>query len=228
MRLSVLLALLARGAAFSAPAARGPQRTKALRVAPSGIDALPLAQQAAVFFGTFAGLGGATAVSTAALESAAQKFQAVRTWKKTLPLLGAVYVAAGFAHFGVQDAFTSIYPPQGTWGLWYLPGSAEFHVAWTGVAEGAGGAALLVGGAARLVDGAPKQLKDLAPIGAAALLALTFAVTPANIYMYTHGAIMVGAGPPGALDVSFHYVRFAAQVVLLSILKTIADDKEPL
>ncbi len=24
---------------------------------------------------------------------------------------------------------------MGTWGLWYLPGSAEFHVGWTGAAE---------------------------------------------------------------------------------------------
>ena len=42
--------------------------------------------------------------------------------------------------------------------------------------------------------------------------------------MYTHGALMVGAGPDGPLDVSFHYVRFVAQILLLSILTAIATE----
>ena len=58
------------------------------------------------------------------------------------------------------------------------------------------------------------------PAACAGLLLLTVAVTPANIYMYTHGATM-GAGP---LPLSFHYVRFAVQCVLLGLLATLAKD----
>ena len=54
----------------------------------------------------------------------------------------------------------------------------------------------------------------------AALFLLTAAVTPANIYMYTHGATM--GTPP--LPLAFHYVRFAAQCVLLGLLATLAKD----
>ena len=32
----------------------------------------------------------------------------------------------------MPEAFKAIYPPLGTWGCWYLPGSSDFHVAWTG------------------------------------------------------------------------------------------------
>ena len=51
------------------------------------------------------------------------------------------------------------------------------------------------------------------------LFVLTLAVTPANIYMYTHGAVMQDK----ALDLSFHYFRFVAQVLLLSILGALAS-----
>lgn len=56
------------------------------------------------------------------------------------------------------------------------------------------------------------------------------AVTPANIYMYTHGALMVGLGPPGDIPVAFHAVRGVLQVLLLSILLSLAregDDTRP-
>ena len=53
--------------------------------------------------------------------------------------LGLTFLTAGRSHFTVPDAFRAIYPPIGTWGFWFLPGSSSFHVAWTGVAELAGG-----------------------------------------------------------------------------------------
>ena len=67
------------------------------------------------------------------------------SWQRSWPILGAFYMAAGIAHFTAQQSFEAIYPPQGTWGFWALPGSATFHVAWTGVAELAGGFGLCVG-----------------------------------------------------------------------------------
>ena len=54
------------------------------------------------------------------------------------------------------------------------------------------------------------------------LFLLTVLVTPANIYMYTHGAVMGADMPP--LDVSFHYIRFVIQVLLLSTLFVLAKD----
>lgn len=60
--------------------------------------------------------------------------------------------------------------------------------------------------------------RKIVPVAAASLAGLVLAVSPANIYMYTHGAMMVGAGPPGPVPVSFHYGRFVAQIVILSLL----------
>ena len=61
------------------------------------------------------------------LNMAQQPFPAIsrfKNWQKTWPILGAFYIAAGVAHFTAAEAFESIYPPEGTWGFWYLPGSA--------------------------------------------------------------------------------------------------------
>ena len=113
----------------------------------SGVDSLPLIQQQLIFVGVFLGLGAGTTGLLKGFEVAEKALPAgwFVKWRSTWPLLGAVYVLAGLAHFGVKDAFLSIFPPQGTWGLWYLPGSPEFHVAWTGAAEFLGGVGLLGG-----------------------------------------------------------------------------------
>eukprot|EP00960_Hanusia_phi_P052988 761777-Hanusia_phi.AAC.4 len=192
-------------------------------LAPSGIDGLPLSLQAATFVSIFAGLGLGTAVLSGPAFSALERALPegwFSSWKKTWPLLGLVYVLAGVAHFTAKDAFLAIYPPLGTWGLWFLPGSAEFHVAWTGVAEVLGGSGLLLGGILHALgkDKLPGSMKGVKFASALALFFLTVAVTPANIYMYTHGATMPGLGPPGEIPVSFHAVRGLLQVVLLSLL----------
>ena len=58
------------------------------------------------------------------------------------------------------------------------------------------------------------------------LFVLMVAVFPANIYQYTHGAIMVGAGPDdGPLALEYHYVRLAVQIVLLSILSLLSKEE---
>jgi hypothetical protein len=70
-----------------------------------------------------------------------------RDWSidTTLPLLiGTLYLTAGIGHFIQKESFISICPPQGTWEFWYLPGSAFFHVTWTGIVEALGGSGLLL------------------------------------------------------------------------------------
>ena len=134
---------------------------------------------------------------------------------------GILYVAAGVGHFAAADAFRAITPPFGTWGLWPVPTAPAFHVAWTGQAELVGGATLVAGGAAALAGvELEAPVKFIPPAACAGLLLLTIAVTPANIYMYTHGATM--GTPP--LPLAFHYVRFAVQCVLLGLLATLAKD----
>ena len=136
-------------------------------------------------------------------------------------LLGILFIGAGITHFTNAAAYEAIFPPLGTWGLWYLPGDADFHVKWTGAAEIAGGTGLLLGA---ILDALGVDLggrsRPLRLLCASALFLLTLCVTPANIYMYTHGAMMEGLGPDtGApLPVEFHYLRLGMQVLILSIL----------
>ena len=160
--------------------------------------------------------------------------QTVRVWlspslmawsKSTWPIIGITYVAAGVAHFTFHDGFVSMMPHRGAWGFWNLPGSASYHVNWTGVAEILGGAGLLLGS---LTFGlTPNGFERLTPVSAACLFALTLAVTPANAYMFTHNA--PGPLPPDADESALtippagHFARFLLQVFLLSLLHGCID-----
>lgn len=205
------------------------QRAPAISaLAPSGIDGLPLLEQQEVFACAFAALGagtiGLTTVCNAIIPDGIGK-NAV----KASSLIGLAFMAAGYAHFALPEAYQAIYPPLGTWGIWYLPGSAEFHVAWTGVAEFLGGLGVFLGGALDALGlslgGRARPLRMLA---AQALFGLMVAVCPANLYQYTHGAIMVGAGPDGPLPLEYHYIRLIIQIALLTVLGFLARDEEPL
>mmetsp|Transcript_29527 Transcript_29527/g.48724 ORF Transcript_29527/g.48724 Transcript_29527/m.48724 type:complete len:296 (+) Transcript_29527:62-949(+) len=206
-----------------------------LKASPSGIDEWPQMAQAGVFVGSYLTLGVATYPTTKLLE-ALSTYIGLERWRggfinSVLPLtLGLMYATAGVGHFTNADAFRDIYPPIGTWGIWYLPGSAAFHVAWTGAVEALGGVGLIFGGIRGILslrddgdadDDGNFAVNLIQPASALALLVLTVLVTPANIYMFTHGATMGNMGP---LDVSFHYIRFAVQVALLSLLLTLAKD----
>jgi hypothetical protein len=112
------------------PSARRSGLAASVRMA-SGVDMLPLGAQAAVFAGIMSSIAlFGLALAGPILDSAERALPVgwFDAWAKTWPLLGFVYVFAGTAHFSSAAAFEAIYPPLGTWGLWYLPGSAAFHV----------------------------------------------------------------------------------------------------
>ena len=194
-----------------------------LALAPSGIDALDLPAQAAVFAGCYGALGVGTLLNVKLFDVIGEAVSAdtQENLARAGSLLGILFIGAGITHFTNAAAYEAIFPPLGTWGLWYLPGDADFHVKWTGAAEIAGGTGLLLGA---ILDALGVDLggrsRPLRLLCASALFLLTLCVTPANIYMYTHGAMMEGLGPDtGApLPVEFHYLRLGMQVLILSIL----------
>mmetsp|Transcript_24573 Transcript_24573/g.28990 ORF Transcript_24573/g.28990 Transcript_24573/m.28990 type:complete len:324 (-) Transcript_24573:331-1302(-) len=144
-----------------------------------------------------------------------------------LPIpLGVIFILTGLSHFVLKDVYTSIVPPKGTWGgLWNVPAPGmdllgltyqEYHAYWTGCAE-LGGGLLLVGCALGIswLDAVPNAVP-------AALLGLLVAVvTPSNVYMYTHDALMGGDGGdemniPRIPYPEGHYNRGIVQCILLS------------
>lgn len=135
----------------------------------------------------------------------------------TVPL-GTLYALIGVTHFVQKETFTGIVPPIGTWGgLWQVPAPGaeeldlsyeEYHTYWTGIAEVLGGLILAATGLGIL----PQWIQQC---DAFLLLLLTLAVTPANVYMATHDAQMVGGPPPMAYPDS-HIFRGFIQIVLLA------------
>ena len=88
---------------------------------------------------------------------------------------------------------------------------------------------LLLGGVGDLL-GDPLETgraRPLRQVSASALFVLMVAVFPANVYEYTHGAIMVGLGPgdDGPLPLESHYTRLVVQIVLLSLLSLLSREE---
>ncbi|KAG2441667.1 hypothetical protein HXX76_003285 [Chlamydomonas incerta] len=179
------------------------------------VQQLPTALQGLIFISIFAALAVCTYLNVTvvgpALAAAVPAVHAALLAAR-VPLCSALFFVVGVAHFTAHETIASMYPKPGTWGLWYLPGSASFHTNWTGVAEVAGALGLALGAA-----GVPTFLHaafpQLGAVSAAALFLLTIAASPANIYMFTHNA----PGPEGAaVPWPLHLLRFFMQVALLT------------
>jgi uncharacterized membrane protein len=131
-------------------------------------------------------------------------------------VFGSIFAIVGVLHFVFVDNFARIVPPVGTWGgLWQAPAPfreklgvsyEEYHSYWTGVVEFVGGLWLLASG---LDFDTPTETP------AFLLFLLTIAVTPANLYMFTHDATPGGAVPRLAYPAG-HAARFILQCGLLS------------
>jgi len=227
LRSSVFPASGIAGSAALLAAISSPVAATDLPPAPSGVDMMPEPEQALIVIAIFFALAVLTALVVGPFFRVLEKALPegwFANWRATWPIVGAVYMVAGVSHFAVEQAFEAIYPPQGTWGFWYLPGSPQFHVEWSGIAEVAGGSGLFLGaiavGVARFFGKEPPAwLRAIPSFAALGLFLLTWAVTPANIYMYTHGAQMVGLTPGDQpIPIEFHVVRGVLQVLLLSLL----------
>ena len=134
-------------------------------------------------------------------------------------LFGSIFALVGIAHFVYCDNFARIVPPPGTWGgLWQIPAPGRqrlrisygaYHSYWTGLVEFFGGLWLLLSSSSLSSQDAHVE----AP--ATLLFFLTIAVTPANLYMFTHNV-----GPGGKIPtLSYpygHLARFLLQCGLLS------------
>lgn len=148
------------------------------------------------------------------------------TWPVTL---GLVFSLAGVTHFTVKKEYENIFPSEGAWGIWNVPGGREFHVAWTGAAELAGGLGLLASGVSSFagIGGNLATTPFLTSAGlesdvAAALFLLVLLVTPANIFMFTHGAKLPMEGE--SVPLSFHAIRWVMQVILLGLLSQMGQE----
>jgi uncharacterized membrane protein len=141
-------------------------------------------------------------------------FDTLRDFALPIPL-GLIYAALGATHFVYKDGYAGTVPPEGTWGgLWQVPAPGadrlglsygDYHVLWTGVAEIGGGLLLILGS---LNGGVPVQ------VPAFLLFLLTLAITPANIYMFTHDAALPFAPPTPYPE--GHIFRGVLQCIFLS------------
>jgi len=184
---------------------------------PGYISTLSEPIQAAVTLLIYAGI----ALGTVALNAlVAPKMRSIRILRILSRGLGLVFVAAGVQHFTLLQDFASMVPEKGAWGYWYLPGSAEFHTKWTGVAEVLGGLGVLVGDL-------PFLPLWVGPYAAAGLFLLVVVVTPSNMYMVTHGVlgpVKAWMGEDAVLRPDQHVIRMLLQAALLSALYSMAVD----
>ena len=202
----------------------------------SGINTKDEFTQAIIVLGIFLSLGVGTTAFTSSLSLLSTTLNnnyphPYEIFRYTWPIVfGLIYSLAGVTHFTLSKEYENIYPATGSWGIYYIPGSKQFHVAWTGIAEAVLGLGLLIGGISSIVSSSSSSslitpftsTAGLESDCAAGLFLLTTLITPANIYMYTHGAKLPMDSEP--LPITFHGVRWLMQVILLGFLYQIGDE----
>jgi len=161
---------------------------------PSRINTLPKIQQAFFFISTCGSLFLLSFLSLLIIER--MNMMGIYNNNYIPVVIGFLYSLAGLSHFTMSESFCNIMPSNGAWGFWYLPGSKKFHVDWTGCVEIFGGLSLIIGSISSILG---YQLHwifgSLLSDVSFALLLLTILITPANIYMITHGAKLPIDGP---------------------------------
>lgn len=221
----------------------------------SGINALPEIFQCGIFVGYYLLLGVCCNVSINIIDNEiSTKIIGLETWRalyvdNVLPCaIGILFVSAGIGQLLVApQEYLPLVPPPGTWGIWYVPGSSQFHVFWTGMVELICGTSLLFSSDVLNRNKEEEEedsssssssitsilTKVIKPVSATLLLILTIVITPSNIYMYTHGATLATTMTtttttitenPFSLSLSYHYIRFLLQSLLLGTLFVLAKD----
>lgn len=224
----MIVSLLAVAGAFVLPSAHRPRPPARCRTPVAAADvtdrpdpailvsARPLSEQQFAFSAISTGVAAGASVATALLAHV-DAFTDKAPVLLPLPL-GLAFFVAGISHFTLKDLFVRITPPRGTWGFWAAPAPGaellglsyeEYHVYWTGVAEVIGGGALAL--AALGVVPIPQQ----APAALCGLL--TAAVTPANIFQFTHDRPLRPEIPIDIPYPSGHAARGVIQMVLIAV-----------
>jgi len=168
----------------------------------------------------FAGISAGVVAGTAAFATLLSRLDAfVANAPAVLPIpLGLAFTVAGVTHFTLTDMYVRLTPPRGTWGCWQVPAPGadmlgisygQYHTYWTGVAEVVAGASLVLSAVGLLA--VPLQLP------CAALFLLTAAVTPANIYQFTHDVSLEPELPVRLRYPQDHAARGLIQLVLLAV-----------
>jgi uncharacterized membrane protein len=136
--------------------------------------------------------------------------------------LGLMFVVLGITHFTAHDGCCTMMPRWGTWGFWYLPGSASFHVNWTAIPEILGGVGMIMASFPVIAHLAPW----LGPLSNYGQCLLTYAVSFAGAHMLSHNA--PGPGPLCRVMPMWYYMAgFLFQSVLLSMLLSLARVQTP-
>lgn len=180
---------------------------------PSGINTWSTPAQIVVFVAYFGVLAFGTSLYRGILEQ--YRVPAQDSSKLSIGL-GIFYVFVGVSHFLAPKDFENVVPLQGTWGIWYVPGSRSFHVKWTSIVEILGGTGLILGS-----FGANANLVSVSDC-AFVLFFLTVGMTPANLFMMTHGAKLPIVSDP--MHVGFHGIRLIVQAWLLAALYRLGEE----
>jgi hypothetical protein len=126
----------------------------------NSIQSWPLHSQAAAVFLIFVGLIACTLVVIGPVFACARRLLPSGWFEYIAGMFWAVgpfYIVIGIFHFLSPAPFcarkiftvvsvhvkqfsnlrqwSAVVPPPGTWGFWYIPGTAKFHVLWSGAVE---------------------------------------------------------------------------------------------